>query len=199
MAKGIPRFKLGSPYRRHAHLAWIASGTTALVLAACTGLFFCLAQSTDSPTHADAIFVLAPTHGRITYAEELMDQGYGSTLAISVPRHEHGSKDYAPCAEKRAYRIVCFQPDPVTTQGEARALQRLTALYGWNSVSVVSDESHLPRARILMSRCYKGDLRMVAYQKNLPFVSLTDIGKSWMFVSVYETAAFVKVALNQDC
>jgi hypothetical protein len=179
--------------------AAVASCTTALFLWAGVGLFLYVAPVTNTPRYADALLVLAPTKGRMGYAERLMDQGYASTLAISVPLPEDGNTDYAPCAEKRAYRIVCFQPDPVTTQGEARALQYLAGEYGWQSVDVITDHSHFTRARILLSRCYKGDLRMVPFRKALPILPFANSSESWAFVYTYETAAFVKVAFNQEC
>lgn len=117
-------------------------------------------------------------------------------LAISVPLVE-GRKEPAACKERRAYRVVCFNPEPVTTQGEARALQRLSARYGWKSVNVLTAEFHVTRARVILERCYKGDLRMIAHRQDRPLFSLTR--NSWAYIYAYETAAFIKVAANQDC
>jgi uncharacterized SAM-binding protein YcdF (DUF218 family) len=176
-------------------VAWCA---TALLLWAVTGLALYVVPATDAPRHADVLFVLAPQGDRTRYAEQLMDQGYAGTLAISAPRDTAGSS--ALCNEKRAYRIVCFDPDPVTTQGEARALQSLSEEHGWKSADVLTAQFHVTRARVLLQRCYTGDLGMIAYRQELPLLVLPYVGQSsWAYHYMYETAAFVKVALNPNC
>jgi hypothetical protein len=176
-------------------VAWCA---TALLLGAATGLFLYVAPATDAPRYADVLLVLAPQGDRTRYAEQLMDQGYAGTLAISAPEDKDGSS--ALCKEKRAYRIVCFKPDPVTTQGEARALQSLSEEYGWKSANVLTAQFHVTRATVLVQRCYKGDLSMIEYRQELPLLVLPYLGRSsWAYHYAYETAAFVKVALNPDC
>jgi uncharacterized SAM-binding protein YcdF (DUF218 family) len=169
-----------------------------VMLWAVTGLFLYVVPAVDAPRHADVLFVLAPQGDRTRYAEQLMDQGYAGTLAISAPRDTAGSS--ALCNEKRAYKTVCFDPDPVTTQGEARALQSLSEEHGWKSADVLTAQFHVTRARVLLQRCYTGDLGMIAYRQELPLLVLPHVGQSsWAYHYVYETAAFVKVALNQDC
>lgn len=163
------------------------------------GVFLYLSPVDTTSTEADALLVLAPTDGRLEYAEQLMDQGYASTLVISVPPPEYLRDDDVPCNEARQYRVLCFEPDPVTTQGEARGLQQLAAANGWTSVNVVTDKSHAPRASILMSRCYPGEISMLPYQKDLPLLSFAYPTNSWAFEYAYETAAFAKVLLKRSC
>lgn len=172
---------------------------TALLLWAIAGLFLYVVPATDAPRHADVLFVLAPPNDRMRYAEQLMDQGYADTLAISAPLDENGSLDSSLCNEKRAYRIVCFYPDPVTTQGEARALQSLSREYGWRSANVLTVQFHAARARVILQRCYKGDLSMIAVWQDLPVLSVSNPRSSWAYRYAYETAAFVKVGVNQGC
>lgn len=172
---------------------------TALLLWATAGLFLYVAPAMDPPRHADVLFVLAPPNDRMSYAEQLMDQGYADTLAISAPLDQNGSLDSSLCNQKRAYRIVCFYPDPVTTQGEARALQSLSREYGWRSANVLTVQFHAARARVILERCYKGDLSMIAKWQDLPLLSISNPRSSWAYRYAYETAAFVKVGLNQDC
>lgn len=180
-------------------MSMVACAATVMLWAG-AGLYFYQAPAENVPPYADAMFVLAPTNDRISYAERLMDQGYAGTLALSVPPGEDDNRDGLPCNEKRAYLIVCFQPSPVTTQGEARAVQQLATANGWNSVNVVTDQSHAPRAGLIIERCYKGQLSIVAYRKDdLPLLSLTTPRDSWAFAYTYETAAFTKAAINQEC
>lgn len=175
----------------------LAATAAATLLLALIGVpLYVLPAADDHPGRADVLLVLAPTAGRMGYAENLMEQGYADMLAISAPLVE-GGKEPAACNERRTYRVLCFNPEPVTTQGEARALGRLSAKYGWKSVDVLTAEFHVTRARVILERCYQGDMSMIAYRQDRPLFAFT--GNSWAYIYVYETAAFVKVAANQDC
>lgn len=177
----------------------ITSGcTAALFLWVSAGVFLFVNPHTDTPKRADVLFVLAPQGARTEYAEQLMDQGFAGTLAISLPREEDGSATL--CKQRRAYRVVCFDPNPVTTQGEAQALQSLSKEYGWKSASVLTAQFHVTRARVLFQRCYRGDLGMIAFREQLPLLQSPHAARSsWAYHFVYESAAFFKVVLNQKC
>jgi aminopeptidase-like protein len=45
--------------------------------------------------------------------------------------------------------------------GEAELLARLAAARGWHRVDVVTSQYHVVRARLLIARCYRGQLRVV--------------------------------------
>lgn len=185
--------------RRKTVRAVAALGTVLVALWATGGLFFYLAPVGNERSHAAALLVLAPTDGRLEYAELLMEQGYADVLVISVPPPEYGVDDNVSCDQKRSYPVVCFQPYPVTTQGEARGLQLLASAYGWTRVNVVTDKSHAPRAGLLMARCFPGEVSMLSPQDDLPLMSLTQPRGSWAYRYIYETAAFVKMLLNPGC
>jgi uncharacterized SAM-binding protein YcdF (DUF218 family) len=185
--------------RRKLLLRTVVCCSATVLLWVTAGLFLFVAPTMDAPKHADVLLVLAPAGDRMRHAERLMDHGYAGTLAISVPLGYAGNPDSALCNEKRTYRIVCFSPDPVTTQGEARALKRLSREYGWQTANVLTMQSHVARARVILERCYKGDLSMVGYWQDLPLLSLKNPRRSWAYRYAYETAAFVKVALNTGC
>lgn len=172
---------------------------TAVLLWASAGFFLFVAPATNEPRYADVLFVLGPPDERISYAEELMDHGYAGTLAISVTPDDDGNPDPPLCNTLRAYRVVCFVPDPYTTQGEARSLQSISNEYGWETANVLTVQSHVTRSRVIIERCYKGGLSMVAYWQNLPLLSFKHPSRSWVYRYAYETAAFVKVALDQEC
>ncbi len=163
------------------------------------GIFLFVAPAADEPEHADVLFVLGPPDQRIADAEQLMQDGYAPTLAVSSPIDKHGKYEAAICGAHRSYRIICFNPDPFTTQGEARALKNLSDLYGWKSADVLTAQFHVSRARVIIGRCYSGKLRMVADQRNIPLLSFTSPTYSWAYQYVYQTAAFVKVAVHPEC
>lgn len=143
----------------------------------------------DPPTESDAVVVLAPAAatGRLEYALGLMSAGYSATLVVSAPDDESSI-----CGVHRPYRIVCFRPDPVTTQGEARAIRELSRENGWQRITVVTDDSHVTRARILIARCYPNQLNMSAVKRKL---SLSD----WSLRFMYESAALMKAAFDPSC
>ncbi|WP_147294420.1 hypothetical protein [Arthrobacter sp. RT-1] len=172
---------------------------TALILWIFAGLFLYVWPRADTPEPVDALFVLAPQGARTALAEQLMEQGIADTLAISAPGGDDAAIDQL-CKQKRAYRIICFDPDPVTTQGEARAIQALSNEYGWENVSVLTAQFHVTRSRILIQRCYKGSLAMIPFARAMPIIEFPHVGQSsWAYHFVYESAAFVKVALRREC
>jgi hypothetical protein len=147
----------------------------------------------DLPEESDAVFVLAPilSTGRLEYAESLMPEGNGTTLVVSVPDgSDESSSDI--CHANRSYQIICFSPDPVSTQGEARAIQRLSEEYGWHNITVVTNDFHVTRARTMIERCYSYQLNMEAVRGDR---SLT----GWAYRFVYESAALVKAAVLFGC
>ncbi|MGM7777345.1 YdcF family protein [Arthrobacter sp. KNU-44] len=166
---------------------------------AIAGIFLYVAPPADEPQHADVLFVLGPPDQRIGYAEQLMQQGYSPTLAVSSPIGKDGKFEASICTAQRPYQIICFNPDPFTTQGEARALKNLSDHYGWKSANVLTVQFHMTRARVILSRCYGGELHMIAHHRSLPLVSLSSPTSSWAYQYLYQTAAFVKVAIHPDC
>lgn len=166
-----------------------------VLVAAC--LIVCIllyvVPAVDPPKRSDAVVVLAPTveSGRLDYAQSLMAQGYGATLVVSVPNH--GGKDSSDiCRANRPYRVICFGPDPMTTRGEARAIQKYSEENAWRSITVVTDDSHVTRARTLIERCYSYELRMAAVRRERSL-------SVWAYRFVYESAALVKAAAERGC
>ncbi|RFA15155.1 hypothetical protein B7R21_03740 [Subtercola boreus] len=149
---------------------------------------------TDEPTKkADAVFVLGPpSQPRLEFAEKLMADGYAKTLVLSIKPERTEANRVAACDDDLGYKVKCFIADPNTTQGEAETLQSLAEANNWTHVIVVTFDSHITRARVLMERCYTGTLQMVAAPKRYHPVE-------WIREYLYQTGAFVKVALDPSC
>jgi hypothetical protein len=113
-------------------------------------------------------------------------------LAISDPVRADGSLTPIDLCRTglSGTRVICFQPHPTTTQGEARSLRDLAAKMGWKSVAVIVSTDQLRRARLLTRRCYGGRLAMVATPR--PKLAL-------MGSAPYEWAATVKAFFNRGC
>ena len=59
-------------------------------------------------------------------------------------------------------KLICFDPDPGNTRGEAEFAGRLAKKYHWRSVVLVTSRAQDTRARILVGRCFGGPIYAVA-------------------------------------
>ncbi|QWT23388.1 hypothetical protein KPL76_11755 [Subtercola sp. PAMC28395] len=148
---------------------------------------------TGRPERTDVVLVLGPaTNDRIALAESLMKKGLSSNLLVSVGSSKATSDPDTICSKKVSYTVYCAVPDPFTTQGEARWLGRMAREHGWKSATVITFKPHISRARIIVQRCFDGELDMLAVTTPL---SLID----WMYQFAYQNTAYVKVALTPGC
>ena len=145
----------------------------------------------DPLRRADAILVVggaAPTQ-RYRYGFELARQGWAPHLVLSNPSDQVG----AACATRDPrFTVECFDPHPPTTRGEARELGRMAHERHWRTVIVVTYTPHMSRARYVIEKCFDGALIMSAVPLRL---SVLD----WAWMYVYQTAGYVKSALQGGC
>ena len=127
----------------------------------------------DRPAKADAVVVLSGTRQRLPVGQRLVRQGYAPLLVVSRSTHPRP-------AELRACRsgALCFRADPYSTRGEARAIARLATARHWQTVDVVTSQFHVFRARILIGRCYHGELRMVGAPERLVHLPIDVVKES---------------------
>jgi len=119
---------------------------------------------TDAPGKADAVIVLSGGRdSRLDPAIRLVEQKVAPLLVIS-------GSGYDPkwvtarrlCANgATGYRVLCFDPHPYSTHGEAEAIERLARAHGWTRIDVVSSRYHVFRAGMLVRRCYHGRVAMI--------------------------------------
>jgi uncharacterized SAM-binding protein YcdF (DUF218 family) len=145
---------------------------------------------TDSPKAADAVVVLSGGRNtRLDPALELVRQGVAPVLVISGAGYDRKwYKARRLCANgARGFRVLCFDPKPYSTRGEARAIAKLASEHGWSKVDVVTSRYHVFRARMLVKRCYHGKVGLVgtSYPWELAVVDwLTEWGKLAVQVTV---------------
>ena len=97
------------------------------------------------------------------------------------------------CRNKNpAYQVICFQPEPRTTQGEAREIARLAGQHGWKSIIVVTSKYHISRARLIVDRCMPGTVRMVDTPAKPSL-------RGWAYQFAYQTGGFAKAVLHPSC
>ena len=136
----------------------------------------------DDPRRADAVVVLSGGRkARLDKGLELVRRNVADTLVISDGRAAGWIRANQLCANGAdGFRVVCFKPDPYSTQGEAEAIARLGRERGWRSVTVVTSTFHVFRARMLVERCFAGKVDAVGapYQlRYLPAALFWETGK----------------------
>ncbi len=136
----------------------------------------------DAPTDADAVVMFVGGRGeRLAAAERLMADGRASNLVIpngTAPEWPAGNR---ACREDRPYDVHCPQPDPDTTRGEARTIAALAKEKGWTRVIVVTSSYQVTRARLLLDRCFDGEVQTVRAEPHLSVVSWAQrIAHEWL-------------------
>jgi uncharacterized SAM-binding protein YcdF (DUF218 family) len=124
--------------------------------------------STDAARGADAVVIFAGGRGeRLAAAQRLMTAGLAGHLVIpngTAPEWPAGNR---ACSDDLPYEVHCPQPEPDTTRGEARAIAALAAEKGWSRLIVVTSSYQLTRARMLLGRCFEGQVRAIRAQPHL--------------------------------
>ena len=142
--------------------------------------------STSGPRRSNAIVVLGGSGLRVQKGLALARAGYAPNLVISIT-------PLVPCPRPpNQVKVICFVPDPLTTQGEARAVAKLAHEHHWRQMIVVSSVPQTTRARIRLDRCYHGALLFDP-------VGPGGLG-AWMYGIVYEWGALAKaLTLQRGC
>lgn len=173
---------------RRCHIALLLITCVVAFVSATVKLFIRPAQG--MPSHVSAIVMLNGSGNRLATALELARQHRAQFVVIS-----RGSPDYAHggnCAPRIPREtIICFDPNPSTTEGEAKYAGGLARKYGWRSVVLVTSAPQDTRARLRVERCFPGSVYSVTVPISLP---------SWPYQIAYEWAATIKaVAFQRQC
>jgi len=138
------------------------------------------------PGRADAVVVFGGDGPRRAEGIRLVSAGVAPTLAISV-----GSRYDACYHLHERFDLLCFEPTPLSTQGEARWLGAEARARGWRHVVVVVSVPQVTRARLRVERCYRGGLQVVAVHLGVA---------STIINVVYEWGALIKaLTLQRSC
>jgi uncharacterized SAM-binding protein YcdF (DUF218 family) len=150
------------------------------VLAAATGRLF-VWPAQGMAARADAIIVIGGPGDRLEKGLQLQSQGRAPVLAISKAM-------WFPLAVCLTPKVICFQPEPSTTQGEAELVGRLAKKYHWRSIALVTTPDQDTRARLRFGRCFNGSIYVVTTA--LP-------AWLWPYEIAYQWAASVKAEVWQ--
>lgn len=173
---------------------WVLAALVMVSVVAVIGWPVYVNPQLESLRPADAIFVLGgPDDARYTLGIEYALEGLAPQLVFSNPVGAEAIWMIDLCRHQRySFTVSCIEPDPPTTRGEARALRRLAESNGWESVIVVTYTPHISRARYILQRCFKGDLIMGETEADLS-------PPDWAWSYVYQTAGYVRAALQSGC
>ncbi len=139
------------------------------------------------PAHVSAIVMLNGSGDRLDTALNLARQDRAPFVLISrgSPLFGHGSA----CAPRIPHvRVICFDPSPATTKGEAEFVGRLAGKYHWQSVALVTTTPQATRARLRVERCFAGPVYVMT--ASLP-------AGTWPYEIAYEWSATVKALIFQ--
>ncbi|MGU3432708.1 YdcF family protein [Actinomycetes bacterium M1A6_2h] len=142
---------------------------------------------------ADAVVVLGGTpYKRFEYGIQLAEEGYAPRVLISNSQGAADPRMQQICGGSYSVTVDCFIPDPWTTRGEAEQIRDETARLGWKHIIVVTFTPHISRARYIVSRCFSGEITMVAVDQHLSF-------GDWVANYIYQTAGYAKTLTEAGC
>ena len=140
------------------------------------------------PARVSAIVMLARPGNRLPVALQLAREHRAAVLVVSQGQHGYGG----PCPSATpGVKLVCFDPDPGDTRGEAEFVGRLAKKYRWRSVVLVTTRAQDTRARLVMGRCFSGAIYVMT--GSLPL-------SNWPHQIAYEWGALFKaLVLYRSC
>jgi hypothetical protein len=114
-----------------------------------------------------------------------------SMLAVSRGSSYWGTS--RPCAPPvTGVKVLCFNPNPPTTQGEAEFAGRLAKRYHWKTIVMVTITAQITPGRIWLSRCLPG-VTIYAVSASLP-------AQQWPRVLFHEWGALLNAELlHRSC
>ena len=141
--------------RRHKVLVTLAAAF--LLLCAVTARLF-IWPAQGMPSRVDAIVMLDSPGHPLGFAVRLAEQHRAPFLVVS--QGTPVSRD--PCPRPvPGVSLICFNPTPPTTRGEAEFVGGLARKYHWRSVALVAIAPQDTRARLRVKRCFPGQVYVV--------------------------------------
>jgi len=175
------------PSRRRKHWVLIALAAVIVAVSAATARLFVWPER-GMPAQVSAIVMLDSPGNTVSDALRVARQHRARFLVISLGTPLSGYRCPAP---PPGVKLICFNPKPATTQGEAEFVGRLARKYHWRSVAVVTITPQDSRARLRVARCFTGPV----------YVAATPIAlASWPYEIAYEWSAMFKaLVLQRSC
>jgi uncharacterized SAM-binding protein YcdF (DUF218 family) len=133
-----------------------------IALFAATARWIVWPHTDPAPKRADAVAVLGGGGDeRLDEGLRLVRKGVAPVLLISDGERQGWTRANELCDGGTEFQVVCFEPKPGRTQGEARVVARLADERGWKKVVVVTSDYHAIRSGWLFGRCFGHDVPVV--------------------------------------
>jgi|GEM_PF-1379638 len=136
-----------------------------------------------SVSHPQAVFILGGYGDRGDRGVEAAQAAHVRNIEVSV-----GSPQQV-CPPIHGFTVGCFAPVPLSTQGEARAIERITRQHHWTRILVVAGTTQVSRARLRISRCYSGQVAFAPVDPVGPF--------KWVRNTIYDQLGMIKAIVWQ--
>jgi uncharacterized SAM-binding protein YcdF (DUF218 family) len=135
----------------------------------------------DAVEPADAVVLFVGGRGeRLTTARELLERGVADVLVIPNGYGPDWPEADEICRAATDLEIICPVPEPNNTRGEAHAIATLAAERGWDRLVVVTSTYHVARARLMLERCFDGEVVAVGADPDLSFGDwLSRVNHEW--------------------
>jgi len=137
------------------------------------------------PPRVDAVVMLDGPGHALSVALRLAAQHRARYLVVSQGRPI--AHDPCPSAPP-GVTLICFNPRPASTQGEAELVGRLAQRYHWQSITIVAITPQASRARLRVERCFSGRVYVVTAPIRFG---------TWPYQIAYEWGALAKALLIQ--
>jgi uncharacterized SAM-binding protein YcdF (DUF218 family) len=145
--------------------------------------------TTGMPARVNAIVVLGGPGDRLSLGLQLAQQGHAPYLLLS------NGLPFVPPAlcepQRRSFTVVCWNPSPLNTKGEAEFVGRMARQHHWTSVVLVTTPDQAWRAALYVRRCYTGKIYSVT----------TPLDRTqWPYKIAYQWGATIKAeTLQRGC
>jgi uncharacterized SAM-binding protein YcdF (DUF218 family) len=169
----------------------VAAAVAVAVFAAVTARLFVF-PAQGLPAHVDALVMLdgPGDSARLAVALRLAREHRAPVLLISQGTWQSQPGQHCEPAMP-GVRVICFNPAPGTTRGEAEFIGRFARQHHWTSLALVTAAPQDTRARLRVGRCFPG--QVYAVTAPLP-------ASQWPYEIAYEWGATVKALfLQRNC
>ena len=164
----------------------LALATAVAVFAAATARLF-IWPAEGMPNRVSAIVMLAGPGNQLNRAVDLAREHRAPFLVISLGTPQSGNR----CPPRIPdVTLICFNPVPASTQGEAEFVGKLARSHRWRSVVLVTITPQDTRARLRIARCFPGRVYAVTAP---PAPSETN----WPYQIAYQWGALLKALIFQ--
>jgi uncharacterized SAM-binding protein YcdF (DUF218 family) len=159
------------PRRRGRRLLLVCMGMVVvlIVVLVLATLRLFVFPSADQPRYVNGIVSFDGSNegARAAAAVSLAEKGYAHVLLFS----QGGDSADTSCPKVPRVAVVCFVDVTDNTRGEAEWAGRYAERHHWHSVLIVPGRAQATRARLLMERCFSGQIVVVPASEPRPPVS----------------------------